>query len=81
MLVSGHSDRTNDCAHPQYVDIGLTTRIAATMEKVDFGSGYGYEVGSKDLPAVVVLQEWWGECCILKPASATSFTSVGMLCL
>ncbi len=42
------------------MDAGSFARAAATMEKVDFGSGYGYEVGSKDLPAVVVLQEWWG---------------------
>lgn len=40
---------------------GLAIRAAAAMEKVDFGSGYGYEVGSKDKPAVVVIQEWWGK--------------------
>lgn len=33
------------------------------MQKVSFGaSGLpGYEVGPKNSPAVIVLQEWWGE--------------------
>ena len=32
------------------------------MEKVNFGpSGLpGFEIGSKTLPGVIVIQEWWG---------------------
>lgn len=41
-----------------------STPASATpaMEKVTFGAGLpGYEVGPKTSPAVIVLQEWWGE--------------------
>jgi hypothetical protein len=34
----------------------------ATMDKITFGADLpGYEAGPKEGPAVVVLQEWWGE--------------------
>lgn len=40
---------------------------AGSMEKVGFGAGHvGYEVGAKDLPGVVCLQEWWGVNDIIK---------------
>jgi hypothetical protein len=36
------------------------------MESVSFGSSAtGYEAGPKSSPAVVVLQEWWGELHLL----------------
>lgn len=50
------------------------------MEKVNFGSGYGYEVGSKDKPAVVVIQEWWGVNDIIKE-HAQMISDAGFRCL
>ena len=44
-----------------FCDAGVAARASAAMEKVDFGSGFGYEVGPKNAPSVVVIQEWWGE--------------------
>jgi dienelactone hydrolase len=34
------------------------------MESVTFGAANlpGYEAGPKSGPAIIVLQEWWGEC-------------------
>lgn len=54
-------------AHSLLLDLdclaGLSARASAAMEKVSFGTSgaTGYEAGPKGNPAVVVLQEWWGE--------------------
>ncbi|KAF8070964.1 RAD4 [Scenedesmus sp. PABB004] len=49
----------------------LAVRAAAgSMERVDFGSGYGWATGPKDAPAVIVLQEWWGVNDIIKEHAA-----------
>jgi len=52
------------------------------MEKVTFGDGlFGYEVGTKTAPAILVVQEWWGVNDTIKEHAAYLSKQLGARCL
>lgn len=54
----------------------------AALQKVEFAEGlFGYEVGPKTAPAIVVIQEWWGVNQTIKDHAAYLAEELGFRCL
>lgn len=54
----------------------------AALQKVEFAEGlFGYEVGEKSAPGIVVIQEWWGVNDTIKEHAAYLAQELGFRCL